>query len=399
MSYDLLFPSQYSYPKPKQQKAIRIIAFLLISVLLQLSFFYGLNRYLRDRSGIDIEPSTVADVTERTVSLTPPPTSPKMMAISADRVKLALVDNDEIKIFNLSTGRQTANYRPADGEVGALKWLPDNDRLIFAVIDSKIIAQVINPFSHNSGVADETYSSDTFRANPQVTTKEGFQISLYGMEGIPGAVPDLIQTIQQSGSMPEKLELSMSTYTNLLYLNWTRDKRDNLVQVDIMKRIKDIRLPRGKLTKLLVSPRTGILWAELSQDNSLFIYKYQKNQWKLQKYLDGYRLLGVSPDDMLVVAPDQAGRAKEVFHVNSNGDFKPGWAFSNPIELNKVSVLTDGRLLYFDKDRVIVHTPQLGIGTLFKMPNADCCSSDGKMVVSWQPDVKQMKIMEETKQK
>jgi len=403
MDYDTL--SRGFNLEVKSRKYLRLLAFLLVSALLQLSVFYGLERFLQNRGNIDVEPAKAQEVRERLVTLTPAPNSPGMMAVSADHTRLAVIDLDQLRIYNLVNGQEIKNVYLGRETPGAMQWLPDRNRLLFALMNSKVTTEVIRlPVQQPpTGVKDETYSDEIYREppEPQAIIKEGFQISLYSLDSIDdqaGPDPELIQTLWQDGPMPPKLNLNLSTYTNLLYVNWLQDKQDNLVQIDIMRRIKDIRLPRGQLARLVVTPRNGSLWVETIDDNGASIYKYQKNRWKLQKFLDGYRLLGVTPDDLLAVAPDQGGQVREVFLVNEKGDFKPGWAFSTPLRLKDVSILKDGRLLYFDQQRVIIHTPQLGKGTVFNLQKVDAYSPDGKLMVSWQQDYGQVKIVEEVKE-
>ncbi|HWJ02601.1 MAG TPA: hypothetical protein VNU93_02905, partial [Verrucomicrobiae bacterium] len=244
------------------------------------------------------------------------------------------------------------------------------------------------------------YSTDSYRQPDQsVVTSQRFEVALYGLEGTQGASPELIQTLRQEGAPPQKVELSLSTYTNLLFVNWNQANKDNLVQIDIMNRIKDIPLPRGILTKVVVSPRDGNLWVEMDDENFPSIYLYEKDRWKLQPYLDGYNLLGAMPDDSLAIATDQNGFAKEVELVDKKGEFKPGWTFTDPIQLRLVKILKDGRLLLVNNGRVIVHSAKLGEGTLFNTEIADTYSPDGKMVVSWIESTNELLILEEVEGK
>lgn len=380
--------------RQKAKRRRQLVIFLIISVVLQLLFFYGIERFLSRDNGLDVEPSVQTEVREHKVSLSPSPVSPADMAVSADHKLLALVDSDELRIYNLLSGQQI-NAVPINGErPGVFQWLPDRNRLIFALMGNKSeVVQV--PVEQPTGVKDETYSSDTYRqiTSYQTVTKEMFNISLYSLDDQADSQPELIQTLKQAGQMPEKINLSMSTYTNLLYVYWTQNQGNCLVQVDIMKRIKDINLPRGELTRLVVSSRSGQMWAEMNTDGSALIYKYQKNRWKLQKQFDGYRLLGVTPDERLAVAPDQAGESKKVYLVDEQEDFKPAWVFSSPINLANASILDDGRLMYLDTDRVIIYTAQLGKGTVFEIPKVDGFSPDRKMLVSW--DSGNLNVLEE----
>lgn len=402
MSYDFTPPAQvYSHPKQKPKKLPRILAFILISLVIQLSFFYGLNNFFHQLSGTDIEPKIVTEVHERNLSLSPAPFSPEKMAISPDRSRLALSDTEHLRIYDLKSGAELLYYPLSGRTLGSMQWLPDRNRLLFTLLDTKQVSEVIKPpeNQHKSKVMDEVYSSDSYRdPETRTTTKEGFEIAVFSLEGTTGASPELVQTLRETGPMPEVVDVNVSTYTNLLFVHWKQLNRDHLAQIDIMNRIKDYRLPKGKLTKLVVTPRSGTLWAELSNDNTPEIYMYQKGRWKLQTYLDGYSLLGVTPDDQLVVAAELDNQTKEVFLVNENGDFKSGWTFTDPILIEKVSVLNDGRLLYLDDDRVVIHTLKRGEGTLFNAGKVDGYSPDGKMVVSWQPDDNQLKIFEEVVQ-
>ncbi|HWI55464.1 MAG TPA: hypothetical protein VNT57_07210 [Desulfobacteria bacterium] len=404
MSYDMLTPGLYSPAKlrPNRKKRIWIPAFLLISALIQFITLFGLEVFFNQISGINIVPETTTEVLERRIVLQPPLSLPGLMSVSPDHLRLAAADTNEIKIYNLKDGALISEYPISGKSVGSMQWLPDRNRLIFALIDTKLTTKVIKSPQpkRKSNVFDEAYSTDSYREPDQsLITSQRFEIALYGWEGTMGASPELIQTLRQEGLPPQKVDLSVSTYTNLLFVQWNQAKKDNLVQVDIMNRIKDIPLPRGALTKVVVSPRSGSLWVEITEDNFPSIYLYQKGRWKLQTYLDGYNLLGATPDDSLAVATDQNGFAKEVDLVDEKGNFKPGWSFTDPIHLQMVKILKDGRLLLIDNGRVIVHSAKLGEGTLFNTEIADSYSPDGKMVVSWIESTNELQILEEVQGK
>ncbi len=403
MSYDMLTPGLYSPPKSKLKRRKRpwLLAFLLISAVIQFIMLFSLEMLFKQMSGIDIEPESTTEVLERKVVLQPPLNLPRMMTLSSDHSTLAVADTDAIKIYNLKDGTQILEYPTSGKTVGSMQWLPDRNRLIFSLIDSKLTTKVIKPPIPNKkgNVFDEVYSTDSYRQPEQfVTTTQRFEIVLYGLESAKKASPELIQTLRQECPPPQKVDLSISTYTNLLFVHWN-DKKNNLVQIDIMNRIKDIPLPRGVMTKVVASPRNGNLWVEMTEDNFPSIYLYQEGRWKLQTYLDGYNLLGATPDESLAVATDQNGFAKEVELVNEKGEFKPGWSFTDPIKLEKVRILKDGRLLLLDDGRIIVHSTKLGEGTLFNTEIADSYSPDGKMVVSWIESTNELLILEEVTEK
>lgn len=398
MSYDML--SKYEHYSPsrrrkKQNKYKTLGIYVLISLVVQMSALWGADAFLKEDSEIDLEPTKEITVKEAEIALNPAPNDPGMMAISSDSSRVALVDGERIRIYDLNNGKELNSFDLDGAEPAALEWLPDRNRLIFAVVDEKVIKETVkSPYKPNAGtVKDETYSTDTYR--DETITKEGFQLDIYSVEESQGPEPVLIKSLKESGSIPDKVKLNMSTYTNLLYINWERDKKAHLAQVDIMQRIKDFTLPRGELSKLVISQKDGTLWAETMEDNSASIYKYEKSRWRLQQQLDGYRLLGITPDDELAVAPDQNGEAKEVLLANSEGDLKPRWAFTKPLSVANVTILSDGRLLYLDEDRIVVHSQQLGEGTVYKISSQASFSADGKAVALWQPGKNSIKVLRE----
>ncbi len=397
MGYDFDFATYEMPAKPKRRR-MRLILFLLLSILVQMAVFFGADRVLQTKDRLDLVPDNVTEIQARNLKLSPSPDTPKLMAISANRSQLAVVDDQALKIFDLKNGQELNSYELGESVPGAIMWLPDRNRLIFAVMNSKITSKVVEEPVYDSGtVKDETYSTDTYRpeVNYRTITKEGFEVSLYSLDTEQGSEPELIKTFWQNGEMPQQLDINLSTYTNLLYIHWVQDKRDYLVQIDIMKRIKDIDLPRGKMERLVVCPQSGDLYVDMMVDNSPAIYKYTKGRWRLQKYLDGYRLIGVTPDDQLAVAVDQAGQVGDVSLVNAKEELKPAWAFATPIPLKDVKILGDGRLIYFEQGRVIIHKAQTGEGTVFTTGQVDAYSADGKIVVNWHDSTGQLQVYEE----
>lgn len=399
MSYNIQSPELYSPRRNRSKRVPQIATFLIITLMIQMIFLYGLDTFFKSFNGIDLEPTTITRVEDRNLVLEPPLALPGLMTVSPDKSRLAVADEGQLRVYDLKTGTQILKYSLSDQTIGAMEWLPDRNRLIFAMIDVKLITQPIKPPVRQKkyNVFDETYSTDTYRPpeqQPQVTS-ERFQIAIYGLEGTKGASPELIQTLKQSGPAPKKVNISLSTYTNLLFLDWAQPERDFIVQIDIMNRIKDFRLPKGRLSKLVVSPRNGNLWVEMLEENSSAIYLYQKGRWRLQTDLDGYRLLGVTPDEHLAVALDQADLTREVELVDEKGNFKQGWGFKDPLKMANIKILKDGRLMYLDEDRVIVHSTKVGEGTLFDAQKVDCYSTDGKMVLSWRYDINKLNVFEE----
>lgn len=403
MSY-IPTPDMYSPRRTgKSKKVPQIAAFLAISLVIQMLALFGLDTFFKSLNGIELEPTTITKVEDRTMVLDPPLALPGMMAISPDKSRLAVADDDQLRVYDLKSGTQILKQSLSGRTLGAMEWLPDRNRLIYAVIDIKQVTQVIKTpvRKKKSNVFDETYSTDNYRSPEQQpqTAPERFQIAVYGLEGTKGSSPELIQTLKQTGPAPKKVNISLSTYTNLLFVDWTQPEADYIVQIDIMNRIKDFRLPKGRLSKLVVSPRNGNLWVEMTEDNSSAIYLYNKGRWRLQTDLDGYRLLGVTPDEHLAVALDQIDLTREVQLVDDKGNFKHGWGFQDPLEMANIKILKDGRLMYLDEDRIIVHSTKVGEGTLFDTQKADCYSADGKMVLSWRYDINKLQIFEEVKEK
>lgn len=356
---------KYSKVKLKKARKRRILSFVVLSILLDLLFLTRIENSLAKQNGIDVVPAVRTEVSQHQITLTPPPDSSGTMTVSADLTLLALADTNRLRIYKLADGKEANSFSLQGGTLGAVQWLPDRSRLIYALMNN--------------------------------ITAGNFSISLYSFDSEPGAKPQLIRTLHEYGKMPQKVTLKLSTYTNDLYIYWTDNTQNHLVQINIMKQIKDIRL-LGNVTGLFVSPQNGDLWVELTVDNSPEIFKYGEGHWKQQKYLDGYKLLGVTPDDRLVVALDQQGLAKEFDLVDEKENFKPAWVLSSPLALDRVSIISDGSLAYYDSNRIIIHSMLQGTGTVFNISGIDGSSSDMRILVKWQGHSDQLNILEEVQE-
>lgn len=430
--------------KLKNKWVVRAL-YLVLAVVLQLGTLSYLDWILAQENKNPPKETHPVKVVYRSLNLTENPLAPELMTVSPDQTLLALRDLNQLKIYDLITGRLVTNKVFAGERLTTLQWLPDRNRLIYALTYEGKPKEVVIQLTNASEDPQHDLSEDPFSSeplweyrNPKTLLQSGFQISLYSLDVVSPAkyeigqtliktgagqifkkpnskdqtdqfnndvnhLADPIQTLNQVGTAPLYISLYFSTYSNLLYLQWVQGDKDYLSMVDIMKRIKDFRLPAGRLTNIAVVPKTGALWAEVAAHNGFSLYTYHNGSWKHHKDLEGYRLLGAAENGQLALAVDQQDWVSQVDLLDEDGNLHTAWAFQEPVKLVNLRYLDTGSLMLMDPNdqRTSILQPENKGATVYPIclpGQLYALAKDGKMLVYWDPSARLLNIYQEVQE-
>ena len=386
--------------------------FLVLIVLVQMSILGYMEWILAKENSNLANETHPLRVVERTLNLSQNVEVPELMSVSPDKSLLALRDSNQLKIYDLITGQLITQKDFSREHLVALRWLPDRNRLIYALISEGSTIEVNlqpkpmneDPLTNLTEDPHDRESSGDYRS-PKTVLRGGYQISLYSLDPTLNAEnkENRIQVLNQIGIAPRSLSLYFSTYSNLLYIRWVQNNMDYLAMVDIMKRVKDFRLPSGRLTNLAVVPKTGEVWAEVSTHNGYYLYTYHKGAWKHHKELEGYRLLGAAENGQLALAIDQQDWVSEVDLQEKDGNLHTAWAFQEPVKLENLRFLDTGNLLLMNpvSEKTSIFLPNNKGATVYPIYPTEYLysfSPDGKMLVNWDINSRQLKIYQEVQE-
>lgn len=397
------YSNQQILSKPRRKRRGRVFAvWFALAAVLQLAGLAYANWMLTSESdGPTVNDQHLTEVVDRDLRLADNLQNPELMAISPDKTLLALRDNGQLKIFSLADGALVHEKSFDNEDLITLQWLPDRNRLIYGVVRKVSEEETIIEEPPAWEQPEDPHSKEPLTGyRTKTVVKNGYKLSLYSYDAASrtGNAAELIKTLAQNGGMPNRVDLLFSTYSNLLYVRCSGAKAEHyLGVVDIMKRVKDLRLPPGDLTNLAVAPQTGDLWAESETQNGYNIYNYRQGHWKLAKDLDGYRLLGISADDRLALALDQQDWVSEVALRDKNGNLTPAWAFNTPVKASQLHILPNGSLLRIDPENSktsVYPTGNQGT-TVYQTASTGAVATDGKMLAAWNSASGSLRIYQE----
>ncbi|MHB8983986.1 MAG: hypothetical protein ACYC4E_01350 [Carboxydocellales bacterium] len=398
--------------------------FLALIVLVQMSILGYMEWILAKENSNLANEAHPLRVVDRTLNLSEYLEVPELMSVSPDKSLLALRDSNQLKIYDLITGQLITQKDFSREHLVALRWLPDRNRLIYALISEGSTIEVNlqpkpmneDPLTNLTEDPHDRESSEDYRS-PKTVLLGGYQISLYSLDPVSPSKYEVnptlnaenkenrIQVLNQVGIAPRSRSLSLyfSTYSNLLYIRWVQNNMDYLAMVDIMKRVKDFRLPSGRLTNLAVVPKTGEVWAEVSTHNGYYLYTYHKGAWKHHKELEGYRLLGAAENGQLALAIDQQDWVSEVDLQEKDGNLHTAWVFQEPVKLENLRFLDTGNLLLMNpvSEKTSIFLPNNKGATVYPIYPTEYLysfSPDGKMLVNWDVNSRQLKIYQEVQE-
>ncbi|AGA69351.1 hypothetical protein Desdi_1902 [Desulfitobacterium dichloroeliminans LMG P-21439] len=381
---------------------LTLTSWIIVSLMLQFTFYYFLNGQVAKIMAPVIAQPIVVENLEAEI----PGTNLENLQISYGKDYLAYHENGVLKVYNLNQEKVVFEKAPTgDGDYNKgviyYQWLPDRDTLVyfFARKNPNPTTTVIVPIEEvneqgtvdNSATTSPTTEPDAVEDpnqapdpnpttpekpvkkspktrteirynNPQIT--EVFTLELPPSEEEEIAPDDRYnRSIDSFPAGGEINQMVVSTFTNLLYLTIEDEGQFELMEIDIMKNVRNLNRAQETLTQLAASDKFGTLYAKSTSGQSERIIALQG--WNREIISEdandiilgnraGTLYLGHVENDYLVSV-----RSAEEHSEEDNLEFKTIWEGSVPFDdLKKVIIGAKNEIIIYDDQ--IAHIIQDG---------------------------------------
>jgi hypothetical protein len=263
------------------KKKLRIIlVWTIISLFLQFSV-YGFTNY---QVGKILNP--VYEPITTNLKATIPGTNLENIQISYAKDYLAYKENGVFKVFNLKEQKVVFEKKPeanSEKNMGVMgyQWLPDRDALIY-LYSKKNPNPVTKVTSQNKTVTSSNKSVTTQKEDinnkedkpvsqqPKTTIRNNnpWLTELYTLEFPPSnelTPPDnrphdiSLESYPAGGLITQ---MSFSTYTNLMYLTIKSGTSMTLMEIDVMKDVRNLQRSGELISNMAISDQLGTLYID-----------------------------------------------------------------------------------------------------------------------------------------
>ncbi|KJS48159.1 hypothetical protein [Desulfosporosinus sp. BICA1-9] len=377
------------------KKKLRIIlVWILVSLILQFGAYSYLNmqvaNVLAPKGDIN-EPITTQ------LKATIPGSNLKNIQISYAKDYLAYTENGTLKIFNLAKERIVFEKElpsAADKTLGVLtyQWLPDRDTLLYfyakknpnpityvPVQPTKPVTQTpakdpeagVLPQDPKVEDPNEKVKKEVPKevpvepklekryGNPQIT--ELYTLALPNSDEDTPPDDRFNQTINTFPAGGKIEELVVSTSTNLIYLTVKNGSTELLMEIDVMKNVRQINRSGETIDDMVASDRYGTLYINskvggtqqviaLSGDKRIVISKNSKD--RVIGLGDGKVYIGEIENNKLIRIKTTADRVD----LASNPALKTEWEGSLPFNNDRTLIGSKGQVVTYDQSTAYIVT-------------------------------------------
>lgn len=255
-------------------KKIRIIiVWTIISLFLQFSI-YGFTNY---KVGKILNPVYEPITTNLQAKI--PGTNLENIQISHAKDYLAFTDNGVFKVFNLKKQEIVFEKKPeinSEKNMGVMgyQWLPDRDALIY-FFSKKNANPVTKVTSQNKTVTTQREDINNIEDNPvlqqpktEIRNNNPWLTELYTLE-FPSSdeltEPDNRPHDISLASYPAGgviTQIAFSTFTNLMYLTVKSGTNMSLMEIDVMKDVRNLQRSGEFISNMTISDQQGTLYID-----------------------------------------------------------------------------------------------------------------------------------------
>ncbi|MGC7871093.1 hypothetical protein ACPUYX_06120 [Desulfosporosinus sp. SYSU MS00001] len=400
-----------------KKKMRTLLVWILVSLILQFGGYSLLNKQMErvlGNSGTDSQPPITTEL-QATIS----GSGLSNIQVSYSKDYAAYMDNNVLKVFNLKKGKVVFEKKPPsanDQTLGVLdyQWLPDRNILLYfyarknpnAVTTVKVYpakSEVSTPsISFNS--EDPKQDKTVIKTSPQPKLEKRYgnpQLTeLYSLE-LPNsdedAVPDDRLNPFESGSKEfpagGKIEkFVVSPVTNLMYLTVKTGSEQQLMKIDVMKKVSVLSESQEEIDNMAASDQYGILYidSKLGALQQITAIQYNTASQKNKRYIitknTSDRILGVKKGKIYIgeVKNNQLVTIKttnDLPDVKENPSLETEWIGSIPFNSNTRAIIgADGQIIVCDNQKAyIVRDGHLKEVVL--QGDENYCSDDGAELI------------------
>lgn len=331
----------------------RIVAWSMVSILLQCSVLFYLNKYYLSTETSFEAKKVVEKPTNKKDAIVNVPDDAKHINISYDAKYLAFYDKDVLEVINTKTGDVKKVGFDKDVKVSFYKWIPDRNRMLIA---------------------------------EKITTKStsGFKLSYYDVDK---DVKEHIKDLTWADSKSEVQDIQVSTLTNVIYVKVAHSgQRSNIYWIDIMKQMKKVDTKSYIIGTIVSIPHEDKLVYEDLTYHTISVTNMSKPI--TIKDVKTTCLLGVDGEDNIYIGELEGENIKRVY----SGDLKQNTSTWHVTEISgtygksDIFVTFEGKMYLNDGLKGIIHDMKTGkdtpySGKIVQIYTEGIASiSDGKLV-------------------
>ena len=330
----------------------RKIRAFFVGALFTTFIVLGALNYLNAR----ISQPAIANVSKATVSAKTarlPSTEATDVQLSQDDQYIAYKDKEGLKVYNTKTSKiifQEDKNQLKD--TFFYEWLPDKNILLLishadnqAIQSStKTVASSTKTSANKLGVP-ELYSVDFSGETSSDTTysvRSECKLSNYPQGGV----------VQQ---------MSLSTYTNLIYLTVKTGSSEKLLQIDVMRNIADLAHPGEKISRISASDEQGTLYFQFVYNGVAQIVAVKQKTTRQQLFKGSqYVLLGQESNKVMIGVLANGNLTKVLsipdtgLSTKVNSETTTEWEGNIPWKDYQVTYRSNGAIVLYDTKEAIV---------------------------------------------
>ncbi|NMA69766.1 MAG: hypothetical protein GX958_10140 [Desulfitobacterium sp.] len=388
--------------KKKTKKRIKMItSWVIVSLMFQFTFYYFLNKKAEAIMIPQITPVVVEDL-----EIEIPGTNLENLQISFGKDYLAYMEDNQLKVYNVKLEKVVFEKKPQgnnkyDEGVIYYQWLPDRDTLVYfyARHNPNPTTTVVVPIKDNQELTEQggltedpnqqrvsqpKTRTEVRHNNPQIT-------DIYTLELPPSdeeqTLPDdrFNRSIESFPAGGKIRQMVVSTFTNLIYLAIENNSSFQLMEIDIMKNVRNLNRSGEKILQMAASDKFGTLYI-----------KSKHNQKEEIMALNGWERKVISDDSYDIILGNRNGilylgnvQDEHLVSINSaqenaadkSLDFNKLWEGSVPItDSSRIIIGAENQIIIYDhKTAHIVSDGELR--TLNLSGEDNLISSDGVQLV------------------
>ncbi len=425
------------------KRKIRILAtWILVSLVLQFSIY----SYLESRVAKVLAPPTgnTAPIVKE-LKATVPGNNLENLQLSYAKDYLAYTENGALKVFNLSSQKVVFEKRPVPGSdknMGLLhyQWLPDRNTLIYFFakknpnpVTTVVVQPSTQPAQQQSKPQNNQPQSTT--PNPAVEDPNQAPKQQQPVQNTPKSNTN--QTVPQAEASPQPIvekrygnpqltelftlelpdsnentlpddrfnrsldsfpaggeiqQMVVSTFTNLIYLTVKTNSGLQLMEIDVMKNVRNLHRSGETITNMAASDKYGTLYVESKVGNAKHILALENWKREIVSKNSNDIILGDRSGKLYAgeIKDDKITLIKTLSDTNENDrkfEFKTKWEGSIPFKNSRIIIGAGGEVIVYDtKVAYIVKNGKLKELTLKGEENY--ISSDGAEIMEINRDGK-----------
>lgn len=330
----------------------RKIRGFLVGALFTTLIVLGAVKYLDAR----ISQPAILNVSKATVSAKTarlPSAEASDVQLSQDDQYIAYKDNEGLKVYNTKTSKivfQEVKNQIKDTLI--YEWLPDKNILLF--------------ISHASNQTNQSSAKALTSSSKTSVSKSGVP-ELYSVDFSGETSSDTTYAVRSEcklSNYPQDgvvEQMSLSTYTNLIYLTVKTGSSEKLLQIDVMRNIVNIAHPGEKISRISASDEQGTLYIQSVYNGVAQIVAVKQKTTRQQLFMGSqYVLLGQESNKVMIGVLANGNLTKVLslpdtgLSTKANSETTMEWEGNIPWKNYQVTYGNNGTIVLYDTKEAIV---------------------------------------------